>query len=195
MGAAGRDFHTFNTYFRNYPDYAVVAFTATQSRYRGSSVSARVKWGTLSARHSDLSEEQLEELIHREHIQQVIFAYSDVSHLAVMHLASRVLACGADFRLLGPAHSLLTSARPVISVCAVRTGCGKGMVVRRLVTLVRQHGLRPVVVRHPMPYGDLEQQTSSVLPQWKTAIGMPAHSKSARNMSSIFAPGSSCTLA
>jgi predicted GTPase len=100
----------------------------------------------------------LEQVMRREHVNQVVFAYSDVAHLTVMHLASRVLACGADFRLIGPAHSLLTSARLVISVCAVRTGCGKGMVVRRLATLLREYGLRPVVVRHPMPYGDLATQ-------------------------------------
>jgi predicted GTPase len=159
MGAAGRDFHTFNTYFRNHPSYEVVAFTAAQIPgiadrcYPPSLSGARYPQGIPI-----YPEEQLETLIRREHIQQVIFAYSDVSHLAVMHLASRVLACGADFRLLGPAHSMLASSRPVISVCAVRTGCGKGMVVRRLATLVRQHGLRPVVIRHPMPYGDLEKQ-------------------------------------
>jgi predicted GTPase len=159
MGAAGRDFHTFHTYFRNHPSYEVVAFTAAQipgiadRQYPPALSGARYPHGIPI-----YPEEQLETLIHREHIQQVIFAYSDVSHLAVMHLASRVLAWGADFRLLGPAHSMLATTRSVMSVCAVRTGCGKGMVVRRLVTLVRQHGLRPVVVRHPMPYGDLEKQ-------------------------------------
>ena len=159
MGAAGRDFHTFNTYFRDHPGYEVVAFTAAQipgiadRRYPPALSGARYPRGIPI-----YPEEQLEELIRRERIHQVLFAYSDVSHLTVMHLASRVLACGADFRLLGPAHGMLASSRPVISVCAVRTGCGKGMVVRRLVTLLRQQGLRPVVVRHPMPYGDLETQ-------------------------------------
>jgi predicted GTPase len=103
-------------------------------------------------------EEKLESLIRNERIDQVVFAYSDISHLKVMHLASRVLASGADFRLIGPEHSFLTSTRPVISVCAVRTGCGKGSVVRRLAALIRERGLRPVVVRHPMPYGDLAKQ-------------------------------------
>ncbi len=159
MGAAGRDFHTFNTYFRDNPDYEVVAFTAAQipgiadRRYPPALSGTRYPDGIPIH-----PEEQLESLIRREHIQQVIFAYSDVSHLAVMHLASRVLACGADFRLLGPTRTLLTSSCPVISVCAVRTGCGKGMVVRRLVTLLRERHLRPVVVRHPMPYGDLVKQ-------------------------------------
>jgi predicted GTPase len=159
MGAAGRDFHTFNTYFRDNAAYEVVAFTAAQIP----GIANRHYPSLLSGvRYSQgipiYPESQLERLIRNEHIAQVVFAYSDVAHLTVMHLASRVLACGADFRLLGPEHSLLTSSRPVISVCAVRTGCGKGMVVRRLATLLREHGLRPVVVRHPMPYGDLAKQ-------------------------------------
>ncbi len=159
MGAAGRDFHTFNTYFRDHPGYEVVAFTAAQIPGIAGRQYPPALSGTRYPRGVPIyPEEQLETLIDRDHIDQVIFAYSDVSHLAVMHLASRVLARGADFRLLGPAHTMLASSRPVISVCAVRTGCGKGMVVRRLISLVRHHGLRPVVVRHPMPYGDLEQQ-------------------------------------
>jgi predicted GTPase len=159
MGAAGRDFHTFNAYFRDNGQYEVVAFTAAQipgiaNRHYPSPLSGvRYPQGIPI-----YPEDQLEQLIRRERIEQVVFAYSDVAHLTVMHLASRVLACGADFRLLGPEHSLLTSTRPVISVCAVRTGCGKGMVVRRLATLLRARGRRPVVVRHPMPYGDLAQQ-------------------------------------
>lgn len=159
MGAAGRDFHTFNTYFRDNAQYEVVAFTAAQIP----GIANRQYPPTLSGiRYPHgipiYPEDQLERLIRRERIDQVVFAYSDVSHLTVMHLASRVLACGADFRLIGPEHSLVTSARPVISVCAVRTGCGKGMVVRRLATLLRERGVRPVVVRHPMPYGDLAKQ-------------------------------------
>ena len=159
MGAAGRDFHTFNTYFRENPSYEVVAFTAAQipgiagRRYPPALSGSRYPQGI-----SIYPEDQLEKLIRRERIDQVIFAYSDVAHLTVMHLASRVLAGGADFRLVGPEHSLLASSRPVISVCAVRTGCGKGMVVRRLATLLREGGVRPVVVRHPMPYGDLAEQ-------------------------------------
>lgn len=159
MGAAGRDFHTFNTYFRDNAEYEVVAFTAAQIP----GIANRRYPPTLSGiRYPDglpiYPEDQLETLIRSEHIDQVVFAYSDVAHLTVMHAASRVLACGADFRLIGPAHSLLPSARPVISVCAVRTGSGKGMVVRRLATLLCKRGVRPVVVRHPMPYGDLAKQ-------------------------------------
>ena len=159
MGAAGRDFHTFNVCFRDNPEYEVVAFTAAQipgieDRRYPPSLSGPLYPGGIFIH----PEEKLEVLILEEKIQQVIFAYSDVSHVALMHLASRVLASGADFRLIGPERSFLSSLRPVISVCAVRTGCGKDSVVRRISALVRGHGLRPVVVRHPMPYGDLSRQ-------------------------------------
>ena len=159
MGAAGRDFHTFNVCFRDHPEYEVVAFTAAQipgieDRRYPPSLSGSFYPGGIPI----YPEEKLEQLILEEEIQQVIFAYSDVSHVTLMHLASRVLASGADFRLIGPERSFLTSSRPVISVCAVRTGCGKDSVVRRISALIRGHGLRPVVVRHPMPYGDLSRQ-------------------------------------
>jgi predicted GTPase len=159
MGAAGRDFHTFNVCFRDDPRHEVVGFTATQIP----GIEARIYPPELSGPRYPggipiYPEEKLEELIRERRIQQVVFAYSDVSHLTVMHIASRVLACGADFRLIGPDRSFLHSSRPVISVCAVRTGCGKGSVVRRLAALVKDRGLRPVVVRHPMPYGDLSRQ-------------------------------------
>lgn len=159
MGAAGRDFHVFNTYFRNNPSYDVIAFTAAQipgianRRYPPVLSGAKYRDGIPI-----VPEEDIEHLIRTRRVDQVIFAYSDVAHINVMHLASRVLAAGADFRFIGPEHSLLTSTRPVISVCAVRTGCGKGMVIRRLASLLRTHGKRPVVVRHPMPYGDLAKQ-------------------------------------
>jgi predicted GTPase len=159
MGAAGRDFHTFNVCFRDNPAYQVIAFTAAQipgieKRRYPSSLSGRLYPGGIPI----YAEESLEELILKERIHQVIFAYSDVSHVNVMHFASRVLACGADFRFIGPERSFITSERPVISVCAVRTGCGKGSVVRRIVAILRDKDYRPVVVRHPMPYGDLAQQ-------------------------------------
>jgi predicted GTPase len=159
MGAAGRDFHTFNVCFRDDPAYQVIAFTAAQipgienRRYPPSLSGPRYPDGIPI-----YPEEKLESLIRDERIAQVIFAYSDVSHLTLMHLASRVLAAGADFRLIGPERSFLSSARPVISVCAVRTGCGKDSVVRRIAALLNARGLCPVVVRHPMPYGDLERQ-------------------------------------
>jgi predicted GTPase len=161
MGAAGRDFHTFNVCFRDDPEFEVVAFTATQIP----GIEGRIYPPVLSGPRYPggipiYPEEKLEELIRKRRIQQVAFAYSDVSHLTVMHVASRVLACGADFRLIGPDRSFLRSSRPVISVCAVRTGCGKGSVIRRLAALLKERGLRPVVVRHPMPYGDLTRQVA-----------------------------------
>jgi predicted GTPase len=159
LGAAGRDFHIFNVCFRDNLDYRVVAFTAAQipgiegRRYPPDLSGALYPEGiTIHA------EENLEELIRSHSIRQVVLAYSDLSHVSVMHLASRALACGADFRLIGPDRSFLSSQKPVISVCAVRTGCGKDSVVRRISEILRDKGLRPVVIRHPMPYGDLSQQ-------------------------------------
>jgi predicted GTPase len=159
MGAAGRDFHIFNVCFRDNPAFQVVAFTATQipgienRRYPPSLSGPLYPEGIPIC-----GEESLEDLIRKEKIQQVIFAYSDVSHLTVMHLVSRALAAGADFRFIGPERSFLSSTRPMISVCAVRTGCGKGSVVRRIASILREKKFRPVVVRHPMPYGDLTRQ-------------------------------------
>jgi predicted GTPase len=159
LGAAGRDFHVFNTYFRDRLDYEVVAFTAAQipgianRRYPVALAGARYPGGIPIH-----PEAELEALVRDQHVDQVVFAYSDLSHPAVMHLASRALAAGADFRLLGPEHTFLETRSPVISVCAVRTGCGKGQVAERLVAHLRSRGVRAVVIRHPMPYGDLEQQ-------------------------------------
>jgi predicted GTPase len=159
LGAAGRDFHNFNVCFRENPDFEVIAFTAAQipgieNRRYPPELSGPLYPDGIPI----YPEEQLEEMIRAHDIQQVIFAYSDVSHVSLMHLASRALAAGADFRLLGPERSFLESTRPVISVCAVRTGCGKDSVVRRIAALLRARGFRPVVVRHPMPYGDLRRQ-------------------------------------
>ena len=159
MGAAGRDFHTFNVCFRDNPEYEVVAFTAAQipgieNRCYPASLSGPLYPNGIPI----YAEEKLEKLILEETIHQVIFAYSDISHINLMHIASRVLASGADFRFIGPERSFLASSRPVISVCAVRTGCGKDSVVRKISALLRAQGLRPAVVRHPMPYGDLSRQ-------------------------------------
>lgn len=159
LGAAGRDFHVFNTYFRTRPDYEVLGFTAAQipgivaRRYPPALAGPRYPEGIPIYPEADL-----EALVRTHRIDQVVFAYSDVSHVAVMHLASRALAAGADFRLLGPEHTFLEARCPVISICAVRTGCGKGEVAERLVAHLRGRGRRAVVIRHPMPYGDLEQQ-------------------------------------
>jgi predicted GTPase len=156
LGAAGRDFHNFNVAYRDDPGVEVVAFTAAQIP----GIAGRRYPPTLAGpRYPDgipiEPEESLERLIGERRVDQVVFAYSDVSHEHVMHLASRALAAGADFALLGPRRTLLTSARPVVAVCAVRTGCGKGAVSRRVVRILRDRGRRVAVVRHPMPYGDL----------------------------------------
>jgi predicted GTPase len=159
MGAAGRDFHNFNVVFRDDPDTIVVAFTAAQipgiagRRYPAELAGDRYPEGIPI-----LPEEQLEELIRTESVDTVVFAYSDVRHETVMHIASRVLAAGADFTLLGPDRTMLPSSRPVIAVCATRTGAGKSQTTRRVAELVEELGLRPALVRHPMPYGDLVAQ-------------------------------------
>lgn len=159
MGAAGRDFHTFNVCFRDQPGCEVMAFTAAQIP----GIAGRRYPVDLSGPHYPngipiYPEDDLEKLLRDLHIEQVVFAYSDLSHVSLMHIASRVLASGADFRLIGPERSSLSAKRPVISVCAVRTGCGKDSVVRRLAAILKQLELKPVVVRHPMPYGDLAAQ-------------------------------------
>jgi predicted GTPase len=156
LGAAGRDFHVFNVALRDDPDVTVACFTAAQipgiagRRYPAALAGPRYPHGIPIER-----EEDLEGLIARYRVDRVVFAYSDLSHEHVMHLASRALAAGADFDLLGPRRTMLTSRRPVIAITAVRTGCGKSAVARRVVDLLRARGRRPVVVRHPMPYGDL----------------------------------------
>jgi predicted GTPase len=159
MGAAGRDFHDFNVLFRNDPDIEVVAFTATQIpgiADRGYPVELA---GPLYDRPIPIVPEgELERLIRERDIDTVVFAYSDVSHETVMHAASRVLAAGADFSLPGPRRTMLESRRPVLAVGATRTGAGKSQTTRFLAGTLADHGLRPVVVRHPMPYGDLAAQ-------------------------------------
>jgi predicted GTPase len=159
LGAAGRDFHNFNVCFRNSPDDQVVAFTAAQIPDIAGRIYPPELAGPFYPQGIPIeAEERLEELILEHCVDLVVFAYSDVSHEQVMHLASRANAAGADFELLGADLTMLESRRPVVSVCAVRTGCGKSPVSRRVVGLLRAEGLRPVVVRHPMPYGDLRRQ-------------------------------------
>ncbi len=159
MGAAGRDFHNFNTCFRNDPEYEVVAFTATQiPDIEGRTYPAQLS-GELYPRGIPIyAEDDLPRLIRELEIEQVIFAYSDVSHAQVMHKASLVLACGADFRLLGPRATMLRSQVPVVAVTAVRTGAGKSQTTRRVAEILTGAGRRVVVVRHPMPYGNLAAQ-------------------------------------
>ena len=159
MGAAGRDFHNFNCCFRNDSTSRVMAFTAAQIPYIAKRRYPAHLAGPLYPRGIPIHpEEELTELIRRQHIDQVVFAYSDVAHTELMHVASQILACGADFRLIGPTATMLKSRRPVVSVCAVRTGCGKSQVVRYFCDILGERGIRPVVVRHPMPYGDLIRQ-------------------------------------
>jgi len=159
LGAAGRDFHNFNVVFRNNLDYQVVAFTATQIPDIAGRRYPHELAGRLYPEGIPIFEEKdLEELIKDYEIDVVVFSYSDISHQNLMHLASRTLAAGADFSLLGTEHTQLESSLPVVSVCAVRTGCGKSPVSRMVASDLRQMGRTPVVVRHPMPYGDLAAQ-------------------------------------
>ncbi|MDW7709359.1 MAG: cyclic 2,3-diphosphoglycerate synthase [Deferrisomatales bacterium] len=161
LGAAGRDFHNFNVVFRSDPALEVVAFTATQIPFAEDRTYPPELAGPRYPRGIPIRPEaELEELIRRHRADLAVFAYSDVSHEHVMHRASQVLALGADFWLLGPDRTMLPARRPVISVCAVRTGCGKSAVARYVVKLCRERGLRTAVLRHPMPYGDLLAERS-----------------------------------
>jgi len=159
LGAAGRDFHDFNTVFRDDPASEVVAFTAAQIPGIGRRRYPPELAGPLYPDGIPIADEaELEALCARERVEQVVFAYSDLPHERVMHLASRALAAGADFLLLGPARTMLAAPVPVIAVSAVRTGCGKSQTARWLSRRLRARGLAPAVIRHPMPYGDLARQ-------------------------------------
>jgi predicted GTPase len=159
MGAAGRDFHNFNVYFRGNDAYEVVAFTATQiPGIEGRSYPTELAGSNYPNGIPIYSEEELAELINKNDIDQVIFAYSDVSHEYVMHKASLVLANGADFRLMGPKTTMLKAKVPVVSVCAVRTGSGKSQTARKVAKILKSRGLNVAAIRHPMPYGDLRKQ-------------------------------------
>ncbi len=159
-GAAGRDFHDFNMMFRDNTAYEVVAFTATQiPNIHGRKYPPSLTGEAYPNGIPIFPEEQLEGLIRTQNVDQVIFSYSDVSYEYVMHLGSRVLATGADFRLLTPRRTLVKSNKPVISVGAVRTGCGKSQASRRIVGILQEMGYENVIaIRHPMPYGNLEAQ-------------------------------------
>ena len=162
LGAAGRDFHNFNVFFRNNPEFHVIAFTAAQiPDIAGRRYPSALAGGLLYPDGIPIFEESdLENLISAERVDTVVFSYSDISHHKLMHLASRVVAAGADFWLLGTEHTQLKSSVPVVSVCAVRTGCGKSPVSRLVASELRRQGHKPVVVRHPMPYGDLTAQAA-----------------------------------
>jgi len=159
MGAAGRDFHNFNIYFKNNSRYRVVAFTATQipdidDRLYPPALAGEIYPNGVPIYH----EKELGRLIRKHKVDLVAFSYSDVPHTDVMHKASLAMAEGADFILIGATYTMLRSSKPVVAVCAVRTGCGKSQTTRKVCQIVKDRGQRVVAVRHPMPYGDLTQQ-------------------------------------
>jgi predicted GTPase len=159
VGAAGRDFHNFNVVYRDDPSFRVVAFTAAQiPGIAGRRYPAALAGRLYPQGVPIVNEFELEAVCRRESVDEVVFAYSDVEHAFVMHKASIALAAGADFTLLGPDRTMLKSRLPVIAICAVRTGVGKSQTARWLSSLLRQKGLKVAVLRHPMPYGDLERQ-------------------------------------
>ena len=158
-GAAGRDFHNFNVAFRGRGDVRVVAFTATQIP----DIAGRVYPAELAGEsYPDgipiFAEEELADIVRREEVEDVVFAYSDVTHEHVMHIGSTALAAGADFRLMGPRSTELRSSKPVVAICAVRTGSGKSQTTRHVASVLRGADKRVAVLRHPMPYGDLRKQ-------------------------------------
>ncbi|MGD7035249.1 hypothetical protein [Methylotuvimicrobium buryatense] len=159
MGAAGRDFHNFNVVYRNDPGNEIVAFTAAQiPDIAGKRYPPALSGPFYPEGIPIVDEIELADLCREQHIDQAIFAYSDVPHRQVMHQALIALAGGADFTLLGPKHTQLQASVPVIACCAVSTGCGKSQVTQWLSKLLKAHGLKTAVIRHPMPYGDLEKQ-------------------------------------
>lgn len=159
QGAAGRDFHNFNTMYRNNRSYEVVGFTAAQipdiagRKYPAKLAGARYPKGIPIYDESDIVQ-----LIEKLKVDEVVFSYSDVPHTFVMHQACRAIAAGADFGLLGPAKTMLKSKKPVVAIAAVRTGAGKSQTTRRVCEVLRAHGQKVVAIRHPMPYGDLSKQ-------------------------------------
>lgn len=159
MGAAGRDFHNFNTYFRGNKEYQVVALTATQiPDIEGRKYPAKLA-GKLYPKGIPIhAEEDLADLIKKHNVDEVFFSYSDIHHVYVMNKAADVMKAGASFVLLGPNDTMIKSNKPVVSVCAVRTGCGKSQTTRRVAAILQDMGFKVAVIRHPMPYGDLVKQ-------------------------------------
>ena len=159
MGAAGRDFHNFNTFFRGNEAYEVVAFTATQIPYINDRKYPAELAGMLYPNGIAIHDEsELEALIRAHDVDQLVFAYSDVTYEYVMHKSAIVNALGCDFRLMGPKYTAIKSTKPVISICAVRTGAGKSQTTRKVAELLRASGKKVAAIRHPMPYGDLVAQ-------------------------------------
>lgn len=159
MGAAGRDFHNFNVFFRDKEYYTVVAFTATQiPDIAGRKYPSQLSGSLYPEGIPIFPEEDLPQLIEKYRVNQVILAYSDIPHQYVMDRASLVLANGADFRLMGPQNTMLQAKVPLISICAVRTGSGKSQTTRKVTDILKEMGKKVVIIRHPMPYGDLSKQ-------------------------------------
>jgi len=159
MGAAGRDFHNFNVYFRDNERYKVVAFTATQiPDIEGRVYPPELAGGLYPDGLPIHTDEHLAEIIRKDQVDLVAFSYSDVTHNEVMHKASIVTAAGADFMIIGAPYTMLKSEKKIVSVCAVRTGCGKSQVSREVVRILKKMEKKVVSVRHPMPYGDLTRQ-------------------------------------
>lgn len=159
MGAAGRDFHNFNTFFRDNSEYEVIGFTATQIPNIEERKYPKELAGELYPDGIPIfPENELTSLIKDKNVEFVVFSYSDVSHTYVMHKASEVLAAGAHYLLLGSKDTMLKSKKPIIAICAVRTGSGKSQTTRRVTDILAAHGKKVVVIRHPMPYGDLKEQ-------------------------------------
>ncbi|MBA3733786.1 MAG: GTPase [Actinobacteria bacterium] len=158
-GAAGRDFHNFNLVYRDRPECEVVAFTATQiPNIDGRRYPPELAGSLYPEGIPILPESALEELVREHEIDEVVFAYSDVTHEHVMHIGSRALAAGASYRLISPRETMLASSKPAVAICAVRTGSGKSQTTRRVAELLREAGKKVAVLRHPMPYGDLAKQ-------------------------------------
>jgi len=169
IGAAGRDFHNFNTYFRNNPDYKVVAFTAAQiPDIDGRKYPAALAGSFYPEGIPIYPQDELEGLIKEKGIDTCVFSYSDVQNQFVMQVAAKVNAAGAEFILLSPKQTMVESTKPVISVCATRTGCGKSQTSRKIIGLLMDKGLKVVAVRHPMPYGNLEEQKVQRFAKLKT---------------------------
>ena len=184
MGAAGRDFHNFNTVYRDDAGTEVVAFTATQIPF----INDRKYPAELAGPHYPNGiqihdESELTDLITSLDVDDVVFSYSDVSHEYVMHKASQAMAAGANFLLLGPDATMLDADVPVVSVCAVRTGSGKSQTTRAIAGVLKDAGKRVVAVRHPMPYGDLNAQRVQRYATSRTSTGTRRRSRSARNTS------------
>jgi predicted GTPase len=159
IGAAGRDFHNFNTYYRDNADYNVVAFTAAQiPDIDGRKYPAELAGSLYPAGIPIYSQDELEKLIVDLKVEDCVFSYSDVPYNVVMNISAQVNAAGANFVLLGPGKTMIKSTKPVIAVGAVRTGCGKSQTSRRIIELLMEQGLKVVAIRHPMPYGDLVAQ-------------------------------------